>query len=44
MQEHRRLHTTELQRVREAAAAWRNGVGGLLVGLGGFRLVKGGRT
>ncbi|MGW1215286.1 hypothetical protein ACWD5F_37230 [Streptomyces sp. NPDC002499] len=40
-QERRQLLTTELQRVRETAAAWRNGLGGLLVGLVGFSLIKG---
>ncbi|WP_440086030.1 hypothetical protein [Streptosporangium sp. LJ11] len=35
------LLRTELPRVREAAAAWRNGLGGLLAALIGFSLVKG---
>jgi hypothetical protein len=40
-QERERLLTAELPRVREAAAAWRNGLGGLLVALVGFGLIKG---
>jgi hypothetical protein len=40
-QERRQLLTSELRRVREAAIAWRNGLGGLLVGLVGFSLIKG---
>jgi len=36
-----RLLAAELTRVREAAAAWRNGLGGLLVALVAFSLVKG---
>jgi len=32
---------TELTRVREAAVAWRNGLGGLLAALVGFSLIKG---
>jgi hypothetical protein len=40
-QEHDRLLRTELSRVRAAATAWRNGLGGLLAALVGFSLVKG---
>jgi hypothetical protein len=40
-QERDHLLRTELPRVREAATAWRNGLGALLVGLIGFGLVKG---
>jgi hypothetical protein len=40
-QERYRLLRTELQRVREAAVAWRNGLGALLAGLVGFGLIKG---
>lgn len=36
-----RLLRTELSRVRESAAAWRNGLGGLLAALVGFSLIKG---
>jgi hypothetical protein len=36
-----RLIRTELPRVREAAAAWRNGLGALLAALIGFGLIKG---
>lgn len=36
-----RLLAAELPRVREAAGAWRNGLGGLLVALVGFSLIKG---
>lgn len=36
-----RLLRTELTRVREAAVAWRNGLGGLLAALIGFSLIKG---
>lgn len=36
-----RLLAAELPRVREAAAAWRNGLGGLLAALVGFSLIKG---
>jgi hypothetical protein len=35
------LLRTELPRVRQAAAAWRNGLGGLLAALVGFSLIKG---
>ncbi|MFJ6661638.1 hypothetical protein ACIQNG_35605 [Streptomyces sp. NPDC091377] len=35
------LLRTELTRVREAAVAWRNGLGGLLAALIGFSLIKG---
>lgn len=35
------LLVSELPRVRAAAQAWRNGLGGLLVALAGFSLVKG---
>ncbi|MFE6286728.1 hypothetical protein [Streptomyces sp. NPDC057877] len=35
------LSGTELERIRSAAVAWRNGLGGLLAGLIGFGLVKG---
>jgi hypothetical protein len=37
----RQLIRTELARVRAAARAWRNGLGGLLAALAGFSLVKG---
>jgi hypothetical protein len=40
-QERERLLTAELPRVREAATAWRNGLGGLLIALVGFGLIKG---
>jgi hypothetical protein len=40
-QERERLLAAELPRVREAATAWRNGLGGLLTALIGFSLVKG---
>lgn len=40
-QERDRLLRGELPRVREAAVAWRNGLGALLAGLIGFGLVKG---
>ncbi|WP_284744156.1 hypothetical protein [Amycolatopsis sp. RTGN1] len=40
-QERERLLRTELTRVREAAVAWRNGLGALLVALVGFGLIKG---
>jgi hypothetical protein len=40
-QERTRLLGTELQRVRTAAAAWRNGLAGLLTVLAGFSLIKG---
>ena len=40
-QERDRLLSTELPRVRAAAAAWRNGLAGLLTALAGFSLVKG---
>ncbi len=40
-QERDRLLRSELPRVREAATAWRNGLGALLAGLIGFGLVKG---
>jgi hypothetical protein len=40
-QERERLLRTELPRVRQAATAWRNGLGGLLVALVGFGLIKG---
>jgi hypothetical protein len=40
-QERERMLRTELTRVRTAAAAWRNGLGALLVALVGFGLVKG---
>ncbi|MGW6202633.1 hypothetical protein ACWF9B_03145 [Streptomyces sp. NPDC055089] len=40
-QERDRLLRAELPRVREAALAWRNGLGVLLAGLIGFGLVKG---
>jgi hypothetical protein len=36
-----RLYRDELPRVRAAAVAWRNGLGGLLAGLLGFSLIKG---
>ncbi|MFI2433099.1 hypothetical protein [Streptomyces sp. NPDC018693] len=35
------LNGAELERIRSAAVAWRNGLGGLMVGLIGFGLVKG---
>jgi len=41
VQERERLLTAELPRVREAATAWRNGLGGLLAALVGFSLIKG---
>ncbi|MFF7353973.1 MULTISPECIES: hypothetical protein [Streptomyces] len=37
----RRALERELDRVREAAVAWRNGLGAILAGLVGFSLVKG---
>jgi hypothetical protein len=40
-QERQRLLDAELPRVREAATAWRNGLGGLLAALVGFGLIKG---
>jgi hypothetical protein len=40
-QERQRLLAAELPRVREAAAAWRNGLTGLLAALVGFGLIKG---
>ncbi|MET9087863.1 hypothetical protein ABZX77_39300 [Streptomyces sp. NPDC004237] len=40
-QERDRLLRTELPRVREAATAWRNGLGGLLAALIGFSLIRG---
>ncbi|MFF7353986.1 MULTISPECIES: hypothetical protein [Streptomyces] len=40
-QERDRLLRTELPRVRAAATAWRNGLGGLLAALVGFSLVRG---
>jgi hypothetical protein len=40
-QERDRLLSTEVPRVRAAAAAWRNGLAGLLTALAGFSLVKG---
>jgi hypothetical protein len=40
-QERQRLLAAELPRVREAATAWRNGLGGLLAALLGFGLIKG---
>lgn len=40
-QERARLLREELPRVREAAAAWRNGLGGLLAALVGFSVIKG---
>ena len=40
-QEHHRLLSTELPRVRDAAVAWRNGLGALLVALVSFSLIKG---
>ena len=40
-QERDRLLSTELPRVRSAAAAWRNGLAGLLTALAGFSLIKG---
>src|SRR5512142_960470 len=40
-QQQQRLLKTELPRVREAATAWRNGLGALLAALIGFGLVKG---
>lgn len=36
-----RVLAAELPRVREAATAWRNSLGGLLVALAGFSLIKG---
>lgn len=39
--ERERLLLAELPRVREAATAWRNGLGGLLAALVGFSLIKG---
>jgi hypothetical protein len=41
VQQRDRLQREELPRVREAAAAWRNGLGALLVALIGFGLLKG---
>ncbi|WP_131740045.1 hypothetical protein [Actinomadura roseirufa] len=40
-QERARLLREELPRVREAAAAWRNGLGGVLAALVGFSAIKG---
>jgi hypothetical protein len=40
-QERERLLGTELLRVRASAAAWRNGLAGLLTALAGFSLIKG---
>lgn len=40
-QERDELLRTELPRVRQAATAWRNGLGALLAGLVGFGLIKG---
>ncbi|MET8197966.1 hypothetical protein [Micromonospora taraxaci] len=40
-QERERLLRTELTRVQQAAIAWRNGLGALLIALVGFGLVKG---
>lgn len=40
-QERDRLLRTELPRVQQAAAAWRNGLGALLAALIGFGLIKG---
>lgn len=40
-QERELLLRTELPRVRQAAVAWRNGLGGLLAALVGFSLVRG---
>src|SRR5258708_14381477 len=40
-QERQRLLAAELPRVREAATAWRNGLGGMLAALIGFGLIKG---
>lgn len=40
-QEYERLLAAELPRVRAAATAWRNGLGGLLTALVGFSLIKG---
>ncbi|MFI6180321.1 hypothetical protein ACIA8R_32595 [Nonomuraea sp. NPDC051191] len=40
-QDREHLLRTELPRVREAAVAWRNGLGGLLAALVGFSLIKG---
>lgn len=40
-QERHRLLSTELPRVRAAATSWRNALGGLLVALAGFSLIKG---
>jgi hypothetical protein len=39
--ERERLLLAELPRVREAATAWRNGLGGLLAALVGFSLIRG---
>jgi hypothetical protein len=39
--ERERLLLAELPRVREAAVAWRNGLGGLLAALVGFGLIRG---
>ena len=39
--EYYRLLSAELTRVRQAATAWRNGLGGLLAALVGFSLIKG---
>lgn len=41
VQQRDRLLRDELPRVRAVAAAWRNGLGALLVGLIGFGLIKG---
>jgi len=41
VQQRDRLLRQELPRVREAAAAWRNGLGALLIALIGFGLLKG---
>jgi hypothetical protein len=40
-QERERLLRSELPRVRAAAAAWRNGLAGLLAALAGFGFIKG---
>jgi hypothetical protein len=40
-QEREMLLRTELSRVRQAATAWRNGLGGLLAALVGFGLIRG---
>lgn len=40
-QERDRLLSSELPRVRSAAAAWRNGLAGLLTALAGFSFIKG---